>query len=84
MSSHSNPSPETRTGVLGVGLDGKDGHKRITQGDDFLPVGGSSETHERMQDMVVRMSERVKRKGKTLREISKDEFADLARESMER
>ena len=37
-----------------------------------------------MQDMVVRMSERVKRKGKTFRELSKDEFADLARESLER
>ena len=79
----SRPPPETRTGVLGVGLDGKDGHKRVTQGDDFLLVGGSQETHERMQDMVVRMSEGVKRKGKTLRELSKDEFEDLARESLE-
>ncbi len=78
------PAPDTRTGVLGVGLDGNDGHKRVTQGDDFLLVGGSHETHERMQDMVVRMSERVKRKGKTLREISKDEFEDLARDSLER
>ena len=84
MSSSSNRSRETRTGVLGVGLDASDGHKRITQGDDFLLVGGSSETHERMQDMVVRMSERVKRKGKSLRELSKDEFADLARESLDR
>lgn len=84
MSSSRDPSPDTRTGVLGVGFDGKDGHKRVTQGDDFLLVGGSHETHERMQDMVVRMSERVKRKGKSLRELSKDEFADLARESFER
>ena len=84
MSSSSNPSRETRTGVLGVGLDAKDGHKRVTQGDDFLLVGGSHETHERMQDMVVRMSERVKRKGKTFRDLSKEEFADIARESLER
>ena len=84
MSSARNPSRETRTGVLGVGLDAKDGHKRVTQGDDFLLVGGSHETHERMQDMVVRMSERVKRKGKTFGDLSKDEFADLARESLER
>ena len=84
MSSSSKPPRETQTGVLGVGFDGKDGHKRVTQGDDFLLVGGSHETHERMQDMVVRMSERVKRKGKTFRELSKDEFADLARETLER
>lgn len=84
MSLPPKPSRGTRTGVLGVGLDAKDGHKRVTQGDDFLLLGGSHETHERMQDMVVRMSERVKRRGKTFGDLSKDEFADLARESLER
>ena len=76
-------SSEQKKGVLGLGLDGRDGHKRVTQGDDFLLVGGSSETHERMQGMVIRMSERLKRKGKTFQELSGDEFEDLARESLE-
>jgi hypothetical protein len=37
-------------GLIGLGLDNQDGHKRITQGEEFLLVGGSEETHERMQD----------------------------------
>jgi len=37
---------EPQAGLLGVGLDNTDGHKRITQGDKFAIVGGSSETHE--------------------------------------
>jgi hypothetical protein len=83
MSSSREPTSTTRTGVLGLGLDGTDGHKRITQGNDFLLLGGSEETHERMQGMVVRMSERLKRKGKTFAELSKNEFEDLARDSLE-
>ena len=27
--------------MLGIGLDNKDGHKRITKGDNFMLVGGS-------------------------------------------
>jgi len=82
MASTPPPSREVRTGLLGLGLDGTDGHKRVTQGDDFLLVGGSHETHERMQDVVIRMCERVKRRGKTFGELSKDEFEDVARESL--
>ena len=42
------PRPQTARvlGFLGVGLDG-DGHRRITECDHFLLVGGSEETHER-------------------------------------
>lgn len=82
MSMRRHTSSEPDKSVLGLGLDGRDGHKRVTQGDDFLLLGGSSETHERMQDLVVRMSERLKRKGKTFRELSGDEFEDLARDSL--
>lgn len=32
--------------MLGIGLDNKDGHKRITKGDNFMLVGGSEETLE--------------------------------------
>ena len=70
-------------GLLGVGLDGIDGHKRVTKGDDFLLVGGSEQTHERLQELVMRMSEKLRSKGKCFRELSGGEFADLARESLE-
>jgi hypothetical protein len=70
------------TGLFGVGLDGQDGHRRVTKGDDFLLVGGSAETHERMQDLVVRMDESLKRTGKRFADLTKREFEDLARDTL--
>ena len=70
-------------GFLGVGLDNKDGHKRVTQSEMFLLVGGSEETHEQMQDTAIRFEESLKQRGKQLSETSADEAADLLREAME-
>ena len=38
--------------MLGVGLDNQDGQKRITKGENFVLVGGSEETHERMTESM--------------------------------
>lgn len=46
--------------LLGLGLDNEDGHKRITQGEDFSLVGGSAETHERMTETAVKTFEELK------------------------
>jgi hypothetical protein len=70
-------------GLLGVGLDNRDGHSRLTKGDDFVLVGGSAETHERMQDLVARMNEKLRQQGRNLRDLSRGEFEDLARETFE-
>ncbi len=70
-------------GFLGVGLDNKDGHQRLTRSEDFLLVGGSAETHERMQDTAIRFGEALRRKGKTLRETPPEEAIDLLREALE-
>jgi hypothetical protein len=70
-------------GFLGVALDNKDGHKRVTQSEHFLLVGGSEETHERMQDTAVKFDEALKRRGKTLKETSTDEALDLLHDAME-
>jgi hypothetical protein len=70
-------------GFLGVGLDNKDGHQRLTRGEHFLLVGGSSETHERMQDTAIRFGEGLRKRGKTLQETSAEEALDLLRESLE-
>ena len=71
-------------GLLGVGLDNQDGHKRITQGDEFILVGGSEDTHERMQDGVIRVTESLKDRGKRLRDAEPGEVADLLRDAAER
>ena len=75
-------SPEI-VGFLGVGLDSQDGHQRLTRSEDFLLVGGSAETHERMQDTAIRFGEALRKRGKTLREASTQEALDLLRESLE-
>jgi hypothetical protein len=70
-------------GFLGVGLDGADEHERLTRSDNFVIVGGSAETHERMQDVAIHFDESLQRRGKTLRETSAAEALDLLRESLD-
>lgn len=69
------------TGIVGVGLDQKDDSKRVTKSDHFLILGGSAETHERMQDVAIRFEERLKDKGKRLQDTSIPEAMDLLRDS---
>lgn len=63
--------------LLGVGLDNTDGHKRITQADRFAIVGGSSETHERMTETVIKTFETLDRRDKTLDQIEQQELAEI-------
>ncbi len=69
-------------GLLGLGLDGKDGQTRITKGDEFVLYGGSAETHERMQDLAMHVSEGLKKKGKRISDASEREIRDLVRDAM--
>ena len=73
--------PGTTSFLLGVGLDGTDGHHRITRGDGFRRVGGSEETHERMQEAVIRMVEKPERRGRNIPNSSIEELGDLLEES---
>ena len=63
--------------VLGVGLD-SDGHKRLTTGPNFALVGGTEATHEAMTEKAIKINEKLAAKGKTLEEVSRDEFDDIA------
>ena len=73
------PAPESL--LLGVGLDNRDGHKRLTKGDHFVMVGGSEETHERMTETAIKFNEKLAKKGKALHELSPEEFRDLMQEA---
>ena len=64
-------------GLLAVGLDGSDGHHRTTRTEDFLIVGGSEETHERMQETAIRFEEALEQRGKTLEDADVREVIDL-------
>jgi len=66
--------------LLGLGFDNKDGHCRITRGDNFRLFGGSQDTHSLMQEKAIKFNEQLKRKGKTLDDISPVEFRDIAQQ----
>lgn len=69
--------PKKITRLLGVGLD-TDGHRRITQGENFTLVGGTAETHEDMTEKAIKINEHLKARGKRLEQVSKAEFEDIA------
>lgn len=71
-------------GVVGVGLDGTDGHTRVTRTEEMVVVGGSAETHERMQETAIRFGENLERRGKKIQEASVREVIDLLREAIDR
>lgn len=76
--------PKKSAGLLGVGLDNEDGHKRITTGDQFVLVGGSQETHERMTETVVKTFEELKRRDKRLENVDPRELAEILDKSRPR
>ena len=68
--------------LLGVGLDGKDGHYRQTKGDEFLLMGGSEETHGIMQDKALALNEELARRGKRLKDVDNpEEMRDIAHDA---
>lgn len=66
--------------LLGLGLDNKDGHARYTTGKNFVLVGGSEETHERMQETAIKINKKLDKRRKTLQEVSPQEFTEIAEE----
>ena len=65
--------------MLGVGLD-HDGHKRVTTGPNFALVGGSQDTHEHMTERAIKINEKLSQKGKSLENVTHEEFDDIAHE----
>ena len=73
-----------KSGLLGVGLDNSDGHKRITRGERFMLVGGSEETHSRMTETTVKTFEELKRRDKDLDSVDHRELAEIIHKSTPR
>ena len=63
--------------ILGLGLDNAEGHSRYTKGPNFHLLGGSEETHERMQETAMKFNEKLKEREKTIDDISSREFFDI-------
>lgn len=64
--------------LLGLGFDCDDGHRRITFGENFRLYGGSRRTHKVMQDKVLEFNDHLDRRGKTLDNICREEFFEIA------
>ena len=83
MSKKKKPS-KPKAGLLGIGFDNEDGHKRITTGEQFAIVGGSEETHGRLTETVVKTFEELKQRGKHLDHVEPDELAEILHKSTPR
>ena len=67
-----------RSILLGLGFDSKDGHIRITKGKNFRLYGGSRQTHTEMQEKALKLNKQLDKRGKTLDQISQDDFYEIA------
>jgi hypothetical protein len=70
--------------LLGLGLDNKDGHKRLTAAEQFTILGGSEETHGRMTETVIKTFEELKDRGKPLDAVETQELAEIIHKSTPR
>ena len=61
-----------------MGFDCKDGHLRITKGENFRLYGGSQKTHEFMQEKAIKFNEQLDKRNKTIDEISREKFYEIA------
>jgi len=64
--------------LLGLGMDCKDGHVRVTKGKNFRLFGGSEETHGLMQEKAIKFNEQLDKRRKTLNDIGEKEFREIA------
>ena len=79
MNNHNKPSKGNII-LCGLAFDNKDKHKRITTGENFYVIGGSSETHGNLVEKVMEFTEVIKKYGKKLDNLSEAEYYDIAKE----
>ncbi len=73
-------SERAKAWLLGLGLD-KDKENelvRVTRAENYLLLGGSKDTHESMQEKCVKFNEKLGERGKSLEDLEKQEFLDIA------
>ena len=70
--------------LLGIGLDSKDDHKRLTTAEEFTIVGGSEETHTRATETFIKTFEELKSRGKHLNAVEPQELFVIIHKSAPR
>jgi len=73
-------SKTRKAALLGLGLDGDDGHTRLTRGDNFVLYGGSQDTHAAMQETAIKLNEKLERRGQRLEDVSPRDLCEIMHE----
>lgn len=68
-------------GLLGLAFDADDGQTRITRGKQFFLAGGSEDSHDRMRETVVKVTEKLDQRGQQLTDVSVQQLCDLLEEA---
>lgn len=76
------PKQQDNTHLIGIGMDCKDGHTRITSAEQFSIMGGSEKTHDCMTETVCKTFEDLKNNGKTLDNVEESQLSDLLHKNM--
>ncbi len=66
--------------LWGLGLDGETPHQYITKGENFHLVGGTQKTHEHMLENVMEFNHLLKKYGKQMEDLSRDEYYKIVEE----
>jgi hypothetical protein len=74
----------TYDAIVGIGLDNKDGHKRVTTGERFAILGGSAEEHDKLTETAVKTFEELKSRGKHIHEVEEEELSEIIKKSAPR
>jgi len=77
--SYSRKSSSENIVLLGLAFDNEDNHKRITTGENFYILGGSTKTHDNLVEKVMAFNETVKTYGKKIEDLSKTEFHEIVK-----
>jgi hypothetical protein len=72
------PTKKKKALLVGLGLDSKDGHIRVTKGENYRSIGGSEQTHEVMQEKATKFNEELAKTGKRIEDCSGNELRDIA------
>jgi hypothetical protein len=70
--------------IVGVRTDPGDGHTRVSRGGDFVALGGSREAHEHLRETVAEISDEVKRRGRELADLPREEFGEIVARALEK
>jgi len=63
--------------LLGVGFDTEDDHIRITNSENYDVIMGSEESHEYIQQLILKIEEELNNRGLSLDNLTPDEFTQI-------